>query len=73
MKADFIVNIQQADTLIHIVCPNGEIMRSTHTTELSFTELPPAARKCHVFPFGYLIALCILCYVGCIAMFGKKS
>ena len=51
MNADCIVNIQPADPLIHVLCPNGEIMRSTHTAELSFTQLPPAARKYYVFPF----------------------
>ena len=49
MKADSIVNIQPADPPIRVASPNGESMRSTHTVELSFTKLPPMARKCHVF------------------------
>ena len=75
MNADCIVNIQPADPPIHVVCPNGEIMQSTHTAELSFTKLPPAARKCHVFPSlasGSLISVGVLCDAGCIATFGKK-
>ena len=75
MNADCIVNIQPADPPIHVVSPNGEIMQSTHTAELSFAKLPPAARKCHVFPSlasGSLISVGVLCDAGCIATFGKN-
>ena len=76
MNADCIINIQPAEPPIHVVCPNGDIMRSTHTTELSFTKLPQTARKWHVFPSlasGSLISVGVLCDAGCITTFGKKN
>ena len=63
-----IKKIQVADPGIDALCVDGNHITSTHTTDLTYHNLPSAARSCHIFPHlasGSLLSLGQFCDTCC--------
>jgi hypothetical protein len=64
-----------AHTPLNASMPNGTFIQSSHTCDLLITDLPPQARKAHVFPgllHNSLISVGQLCDNGCDVKFNKE-
>jgi len=60
-----------------VTLPDGSVIKSTHTTSLNIPNLPPQARRCHVFPAlaatGSLLSVGKFCDHGCVAIYDKET
>ena len=71
-----LTNIQPTQRGIEVMLPNSARMKSTHTAMLRMDNLPPEARRVHIFPHlasGSLLSIGQLCDAGCIALFDKQK
>ena len=67
-------NKQKAFHLLPIQMPNGEVIKSMHTTLLAHPDLPIKAKQAHLFPglTKALLSIGTLCEHGCEATFNEK-
>ena len=60
-------NIQAADLGIEVLCAGKNHTTSTHTTDFTYSNIPPATRNCHTFlhlaPFS-LLSIVQFCDIG---------
>jgi hypothetical protein len=67
---------QSAHIPLSINMPNGTSIQSSHTCDLLLTDLPPQARKAHVFPglvHNSFTSVTQLCDNGCDITFNKET
>ena len=76
MNASCIKNIQASDPGIDALCVDGTYITSTHTTDFTYPNIPPATQSCHIFPhlaLGSLLFIGQFCDAGCEAWMDASS
>ena len=71
-----LTDIQPTQRGIEVMLPNAARMKSTHTVMLNMDNLPPEARRVHIFPHlvsSSLLSIGQLCNAGCTALFDKQK
>ena len=69
------VNKMKTNEGINVQLPDGSCITSTHTASLNLPQLPPEARKAHIFPelTHALISISMLCKQGLMAIFDDEK